>query len=53
MEIEICRQVLRGEAQEGLTERPIILQGQNPERETEGKGDGSRLFLHIANFVAG
>jgi hypothetical protein len=49
MEIEIWRQVQRGEAQEGLVERPITFEGQDPERETEGKGSGSRLFLHIAN----
>jgi hypothetical protein len=49
MEVEICRQVRTGEAQEGLTERPIILQGQDLDRETEGKDGESRLFLHIAN----
>ena len=37
MEIEFCRQVRTGEAQEGLTERPTILQGQDSDREVEGK----------------
>jgi hypothetical protein len=44
MEIEICRQVRRGEAQEGLTERAMILQGQDLDRETEEKGGGMPPF---------
>jgi hypothetical protein len=39
----------KGEAQKGLTERPIILKSQNPEREREGKATESRLFLLEAN----
>jgi hypothetical protein len=40
MEIEIWRQVRRGEAQEGLRERAMILQGQDLDWEAEEKGGG-------------
>ena len=44
MEMEICRQVRNGEAQEGLTERAMILQGQDLDREAEEKGGGKPPF---------
>jgi hypothetical protein len=47
MEIEICRQMRRGEAQESSSERPTILQGQDPDREAEGKGGGIATFSFI------
>jgi hypothetical protein len=37
MEIEFCEQVRKGEAQEGLIERTVILLSQDPDREVEGK----------------
>jgi len=40
MEMEFRRQMWRGEAQEGLTERTVILHSQDPDREAEGKDGG-------------
>jgi hypothetical protein len=40
MEMEFYRQMWRGEAQEGPTERTVILRGQDPDREAEGKDGG-------------
>jgi hypothetical protein len=37
METEFCGQVRKGEAQEGLIERTVILLSQDPDREVEGK----------------
>jgi hypothetical protein len=48
MEIEFCRQVRTGEAQEGLIERTVILQSQDPDREVEGKY-GKPYFPSKAN----
>ena len=37
METEFCEQVRKGEAQEGLIERTVILLSQDPDREVEGR----------------
>jgi hypothetical protein len=44
MEMEFYRQVRKGEAQEGLRERAMILQGQDLDWEAEEKGGGKPPF---------